>query len=178
MAGTLAFDESLRQRLELFQATEDHILELIVYLETHLTPSLLAQKKWLTNNKERIYVVSGGFEEYIRPVVTSLGLLPSHVYANRFTYRDNVVTGYDATRLTSQPGGKAAQVRALRLARPIIAIGDGYTDYEIKAAGDADQFWAFTEHTHRPEVVVGADRILSSFASLHQPATPSPVKHL
>jgi D-3-phosphoglycerate dehydrogenase len=62
----------------------------------------------------------------------------------------------------------------LNLPHPIIVVGDGYTDYEIRATGEADQFWAFTEHIERPEVVVGADRTLSSFAELtHVPVDPA-----
>jgi D-3-phosphoglycerate dehydrogenase len=171
MAGRLAFNESLRQRLELFQATKDNLIALTVYLETCITPSLLAQKDWLVQNKEHIYVVSGGFEEYIKPIIASLGLRADHVHANRFTYDNDVIIGYDQTKLTSQAGGKATQVHALDLPRPIIVIGDGYTDYEIRANGEADEFWAFTAHVRRPEVIAKADRTISSFRSLiHVPA--------
>src|SRR5690606_6764355 len=95
-----------------------------------------------------------------------LGLLPGNVYANRFTYDGVHITGHDSSRLTSQAGGKAAQVHALNLPRPIIAIGDGYTDFEIKAAGAADEFWAFAGHIRRPEVVANADRILDNLDRL------------
>jgi D-3-phosphoglycerate dehydrogenase len=167
MAGTLSFDESLHRRLRLFQATKADIVELTAYLQTCVTPSLLTCIDWFRRNKEHIYVLSGGFEEYILPIITSLGLLPEYTYANRFTYdAAGRITGYDATRQTGQVGGKVTQVRALKLTHPLIVIGDGYTDYEIKAGGVADQFWAFTEHVARPEVIAHADRVLDSFNNL------------
>jgi len=42
-------------------------------------------------------------------------------------------------------------------------IGDGYTDYQIKAAGLANKFFAFTENIHRENVVQAADHITPSF---------------
>lgn len=167
MAGTITFDESLRKRLQLFQATKNDVLKLTDYLQSCVTPSLLTYLDWLTQHKNHIYVISGGFEEYIKPIATAIGLLPSHVYANSFTYNAaGRITGYDATRLTSKARGKVAQVRALALPHPRIVIGDGYTDYEIKAAGEAEEFWAFTEHAHRPTATEHADRLLRSFADL------------
>jgi D-3-phosphoglycerate dehydrogenase len=167
MAGTMAFDESLRKRLQLFKATKADVLELTAYLQSCVTPSLLTYIDWMTEQRNQIYVISGGFEEYIKPIATSIGLLANHVYANRFTYdKSDNITGYDDSRLTSRAGGKVAQVRALALPHPIIVIGDGYTDYEIKAAGEAEQFWAFTEHIHRPAITVHADRLLHSFNDL------------
>lgn len=167
MDGRIGFEESLRRRLQLFQPTEEHIQKLVEYLLTCVTPSLQARKDWLVHNKDRIYVVSGGFEEYIRPVIASLGLLPDNVYANRFTYdATRAINGFDTSRHTSKVGGKAAQVRALEFDGHVVAIGDGYTDYEIKSAGEADQFWAYIEHVMRPTVTAKADRVLKSFAEV------------
>ncbi len=42
-------------------------------------------------------------------------------------------------------------------------IGDGYTDYEIKAAGLANKFYAFTENVERDQVTEKADHITPSF---------------
>jgi D-3-phosphoglycerate dehydrogenase len=41
-------------------------------------------------------------------------------------------------------------------------IGDGYTDYEIKASGLANKFYAFTENVSRPSVTAQADHIAPS----------------
>jgi len=41
-------------------------------------------------------------------------------------------------------------------------IGDGYTDYEIKHAGFANKFYAFTENVEREKVLAKADHITPS----------------
>jgi D-3-phosphoglycerate dehydrogenase / 2-oxoglutarate reductase len=163
MAGKIAFDESLHQRLQLFAADRSDLAQLAGYLRTRISPSANATRDWFARNAGRIYVVSGGFEEYIIPVVEQLGVAADHVFANRFLYSDNEITGFDPTRLTSRAGGKAEQVAALGLPRPIVLIGDGYTDYEVKAAGAVDEFWAFTETVDRPQVTAKADRTIASF---------------
>jgi D-3-phosphoglycerate dehydrogenase len=169
MSGTLPFDESLRQRIALLKADRTHIDRLIGELKDEITDSALECEEWFEENADSIYVVSGGFEEYIIPVVEELGIARSHVFANRFTYdEDGVINGVDASSLLSQPQGKVAQVAALELAKPIIMIGDGITDYEVRAKGQADEFWAFTQHIARPAVVERADRVLSTFEEVEE----------
>lgn len=163
MTGEITFDESLQSRLRLFAATNADITGLSNYLLAHISPSALRAHDWFAKNRDHLYIVSGGFEEYILPVAEKLGIRADHVYANRFEYLDNTVVGFDDKRRTSQQGGKAAQLAALKLSHPIIAIGDGYTDYEMKAKGLADEFWAFTESVERPQVIKKADRIVRSF---------------
>jgi len=169
MTGEIAFDESLRQRLKLFAASRSNLAKLARYLQTHISPSALAAHDWFARNAERIYIVSGGFEEFIRPVTTQLDIATDHVFANRFLYSGDTVTGFDTTRPTSRAGGKAAQIAALGLPGPIILIGDGYTDYEVKASGAADEFWAFTETIDRPQVTANADRTIATFIEVATP---------
>ena len=166
MTGEIKFDESLTARLQLFAPTNDDIQTLIIDLKQHVSPSAVEAHAWFIENRANIFVVSGGFEEFIVPVAEQLGISPTHVYANRFIFKDNEVVGFDKTRATSKPGGKAAQIAALDLPHPIIAIGDGFTDYEIKAAGLADKFWAFTETVNRLQVTKKADRVIRSFAEI------------
>jgi D-3-phosphoglycerate dehydrogenase len=167
MTGRLPFDASLSARLAMFQAHRDHITEFNDQLADQLSPSAVARSDWFENKREHIYVVSGGFEEFIQPTVARLGIMATHVYANRFVFdADGNIVGYDPARLTAHPGGKAAQVRELGLSRPIIAIGDGSTDLEIRLKGEADAFWAFTETVTRASVVTQADRVLASFMEL------------
>lgn len=170
MTGEIAFSESLAARLRLFAATTEDIQTLITYLTQRISPSALAAHAWFKANRAHIFVVSGGFEEYILPITAQVGILDAQVFANRFIFKDSEIIGFDSTRLTSKSGGKAAQISALNLPGPVIAIGDGFTDYEIKAAGLADEFWAFTETIERPQVTEKADRIVSNFADILQSA--------
>jgi D-3-phosphoglycerate dehydrogenase len=164
MSGGLPFDESLRRRLELFSANRGHVKQVVELLKDAITDSALELEDWFDENADNIYIVSGGFADYIVPVAEELGILPSHVYANKFIYDEaGNITGFDESLALSRPGGKAEQVAQLELAGPIIMIGDGMTDYEVRARGVADEFWAFTQHASRPAVVERADRVLESF---------------
>ncbi|HSX00253.1 MAG TPA: HAD-IB family phosphatase [Patescibacteria group bacterium] len=164
MAGELAFDESLRRRLQLFRADRRHVEQIAVDLPSMVSPSALGVRDWLHAHREHIYVISGGFAECILPVTEMLGLDGDKVFANHFAYdEEGVVCGYDRESLLSQPQGKVKQILSLKLTGPVIVIGDGYTDYEMKAFGVADQFWAFTETISRPSVIAKADDVLSDF---------------
>jgi D-3-phosphoglycerate dehydrogenase len=164
MGGGLAFDESLRRRLELFSANQTHVAQVVKILKDAITDSALELEDWFEENADNIYIVSGGFSDYIIPVAEELGISSSHVFANKFLYNEyGVITGFDSSLPTSRPNGKAEQVAELELAGPVIMIGDGITDYEVRARGMADEFWAFTQHTTRPSVVERADRVLNSF---------------
>ncbi len=167
MNGDLPFDVSLEARLELFDAHYFDVARFAERIVRHISPSALEHREWFAANAERIHIVSGGFEPFIRPVAARLGLLGDHVHGNQFIFdRDGKVVGYDASRATAQAGGKAAHVEALCLVGPVIAIGDGHTDREIRLSGAADEFWALTETVARPKVVAGADRVVASYAEV------------
>jgi len=54
------------------------------------------------------------------------------------------------------------QLKQLNLPGDVYVIGDGYTDYEIKHAGLANKFYAFTENVERERVLSKADHIAPS----------------
>jgi len=167
MEGKLAFDESLAQRVALLQVTRTDVVKLADELKLAITDSALEYANWFEDNADSIYVVSGGFEDYIVPVMEELGISKSHIFANRFIYDEHgTVIGFDQTAHLSRSKGKSLQVAELDIIGPIIMIGDGITDYEVRAAGEADEFWAFTQHIARPSVVERADRILTSFEEI------------
>ena len=115
-------------------------------------------------NAERIYIISGGFTDYIWPIVEPFGVKPNHVLANHFEYDPSGhIIGYDHTCLLSQDNGKVRQLTALDLARPVTVIGDGFTDYSIKKAGLAELFVVFTENVRRPTVIKLADQEACNF---------------
>lgn len=169
MNGLLAFDESLRRRLELMNISRSDVNRFAEELKEYVTDSVLECEEWISENADSIYVVSGGFEDYILPVVEELGISRSHVFANRFVYDENDrVVGFDASSYLSRPQGKASLIADLELPGPVIMIGDGMTDYEVRAKGAADEFWAFTQHVARPAVVERADRVLASFEEVEE----------
>jgi D-3-phosphoglycerate dehydrogenase len=49
----------------------------------------------------------------------------------------------------------------LHLQGEVIVIGDGYTDYEIREAGQASKFYLFVENVQRTHLFDKADRVVT-----------------
>ena len=164
MNGEMSFSEGLRQRISLLKANRSHIDDLVVFLKTKISDSFLRNTQFLTENSDQIFIVSSGFKEFIVPVATELGIRADHVYANEFVFdAEGNIVGIDEENVLSMDGGKIKLLSGLNLDGDIYAIGDGYTDYELKASGLASRFYAFTENIARPRVMAVADHVATSF---------------
>ncbi|GAA4415354.1 hypothetical protein GCM10023187_45820 [Nibrella viscosa] len=163
MAGEISVAESLRLRLKLLNAHRDHLPALIETLTGKVSDSFQRNRVFLTDHADQIYVISSGFKEFIVPIVTPLGIKEDHVFANTFEFDEagNII-GCDCTNPLSMDKGKVQLIRDLNLDGDVYVIGDGYTDYEIKEAGLANRFYAFTENVMRPTVIEKADHIAPS----------------
>ncbi|MCX7996428.1 MAG: phosphoglycerate dehydrogenase [Patescibacteria group bacterium] len=163
MEGKIDFRDSLAQRLYLFRPTRAHIEDLILYLKRQVTKSIKANKAFFRANAGHIYIISGGFREYIVPVVAAYGIAEDHVLANEFQFRDDTVIGFNDRNPLSRSRGKAIAVKKLKLNGEIIVLGDGMADAEIKKGKAASIFYAFTENVRREAVVSIADAEIPSF---------------
>jgi D-3-phosphoglycerate dehydrogenase len=163
MEGNLSLRQSLEERILLLKAHKTHLEPLVAQLKKLVTKSFIRNKAFLSENSEHIYILSNGFKEFIVPVVEEYGIKPDHVLANSFTFdaKGNII-GFDKNNVLSENQGKVKKVAALNLKGEVNVIGDGYTDYEIRAAGKADSFFAFTENVSRASVVAKADHIAPS----------------
>ncbi|MCU0341250.1 MAG: phosphoglycerate dehydrogenase [Spirosomaceae bacterium] len=163
MNGEMPFAEGLRHRIELLQANRAHIDDLVEFLRTKVSDSFARNRAFLNEFADNILIVSSGFKEFIVPIVTELGIKEENVYANTFVFDDegNVV-GVDESNVLSKDKGKVKLLQALQLEGDVYAIGDGYTDYELKAAGLANRFYAFTENVERERVMGVADHVVPS----------------
>lgn len=167
MEGILPFDQSLAKRLKLFRPHKKHIHSLIQFLKQNLTPSIEQNKQFIRNQAKNIYIISGGFKEYIYPVVRSFGISQNHILANEFLFdKQGWVSGFDKKNCLSQAGGKINAVKQLKLAGDIWIIGDGYTDFQIKQSGNAQKFYYFSENVMRETVASQADRIVDGFTKV------------
>ncbi len=158
MAGEIDFGQALSRRLDLLQLNRRHVEALAGSILNELTPSIRRNAAFFADHADRIVIMSGGFREIIAPVAEALGVAPDRVLANDFLYdADGRVTGVDSANPLSQDGGKPRALKALNLVGPIVMIGDGATDAQVKEAGAADRFYAFTEVVRRAPVVARAD---------------------
>ena len=164
MNGDISFEESLEKRMRLLNINQNDIELLIKKLSQSITPSFKKNKLFFAENYERILVISGGFKEFIVPIVDKFGIIESNVFANEFLYNlSGDIIGIDQKNVMSKNQGKVKQVELLKLNGEIHVIGDGYADYEIKLAGAATHFFAFKENIERKNVCELSDYILSRF---------------
>jgi len=164
MNGSINFSESLRRRLALLPARREHLPLLVERLKGKVSDSIRRNADFFRQFPGRVYIISSGFREFIEPVVADFGITADYVLANTFTYdEDGRITGFDPENVLSRDGGKIEQLRRLDLTGDVYALGDGYTDYQIREAGLANRFYAFTENVTRDAVVARADEIIPSF---------------
>lgn len=163
MNGEITFSEALAKRIELLKANRSHIEKLVDFLHTQVSESFQRNEKFLREYADHILIVSGGFKEFIVPIVTAMGIKEANVYANTFVFdaEDNII-GVDQGNMLAHANGKVKLLASLNLEGDIYAIGDGYTDYELRSSGLANRFYAFTENVEREKVTAKADHIVPS----------------
>ncbi|RAU82236.1 phosphoglycerate dehydrogenase [Pontibacter arcticus] len=160
MDGSSSFSEGLLKRIHLLQAHKKHLQELIGTLEDKVSDSIKRNKAFFEEYTDQILIVSSGFKEFIVPVVTPYGIKEENVYANTFVFdAQGYISGFDTDNELSQDKGKIKLLQKLALQGDVYVLGDGYTDYEIKEAGLANKFYAFTENIARDKVVEVAEHI-------------------
>lgn len=163
MDGKMPFNKSLKARIALLSAKKYHLNMLVNKLRKKVSPSFARNKEFFKKYQGRVLIVSGGFKEFIAPVVKSFFINEDCIYANTFIYdKKNIIIGSDEENPLAQEGGKVKLLKQLKLKGQVIAIGDGYTDYQMRESGMAEQFFAFTENIARERVLAKADYIAPS----------------
>ena len=167
MAGEIGFGEALRRRLALLPLHRRHVETLAARIAGHLAPSAQRNLAFFREHADRVVIVSGGFREIVAPVAALLGVAADRVLANDLAYDpDGRVIGVQADNPLSEAGGKPRVIDALSLPRPLVMVGDGWTDAEVRQAGSADRFYAFTEVVRRARVAEAADAEVASIDEL------------
>lgn len=164
MEGRMPYAKSLARRLSLLNAHERHLAPLVERLRGKISGSIERNREFFLRRSIPCYIISSGFREFIEPVVAEFGFDSPHVLANEFSYApDRSIIGCNESNPLSQDRGKVREVEKLRLRGDVFLLGDGYTDFEIREAGLATRFFAFTENVARPMVVNRADDVVASF---------------
>ncbi|POY39093.1 phosphoserine phosphatase [Solitalea longa] len=164
MDGRMSFTDSLRERVKLLGATEEHLHKLVKVLKKKVSSSFSRNKKFFEKHADEVFIVSGGFKEFITPVVSDYKILAENIYANTFEFdAKGTIVGYDTTNPLSQEGGKVKLLKQLKWEGNLYGIGDGYSDFQLKESGLIKKFFAYTENISRSSVVKNADHVLPSF---------------
>ena len=163
MSGQVDFGTALRRRLALLGLNRSHVETLTDRILDEASASIRRNLDFFERHAERVYILSGGFREVIAPLAVRLGIAADHVLANDLIYdAEGRVTGVDEANPLSRDNGKPEVIKALNLTGPVVMVGDGWTDAEVKLAGAADRFYAFTEVVSRPKVIEVADATAAS----------------
>ncbi|KYG82832.1 phosphoglycerate dehydrogenase [Roseivirga echinicomitans] len=164
MAGEMSLRESLIARIQLLNGNRAHLPELISRLSKLVSKSIERNRVFFDEHPEDTFIISNGFKEFIVPVVTKFGIKADHVFANDMIFdEEGNIIDLNRNNVLSINGGKVKQIEALKLKGQINMIGDGYTDYEVRQAGMANNFYAYTENVEREPVKKHADHIAPSF---------------
>jgi len=116
MEGRLSFSQSLEERVKLLQANREHLKQLITHLKKKVSTSFSRNTIFFKNHQDEVLIVSGGFKEFIIPVVTEYFIKKENIYANTFVFdEEGNITGYDRENPLSQEGGKVKLLKQLNL---------------------------------------------------------------
>ena len=165
MRGDLPIEAVYSERMRIVKPTLPEIQELgKIYIERVATHAAEAIADFRANDVE-VVMVSGGLREAILPLAKELGVGQENVYAvSVFFDQDGGYAGFDDASLLTRQSGKRTIVGQMDLKGPILAVGDGMTDCEIKSV--VQGFAAFTAFTRREAVIERADYVIESFDQL------------
>jgi len=164
MEGRLSFRQSLTQRVKVLQANRGHLKLLVARLKKKVSSSFSRNRVFFKTHADDVLIVSGGFKEFITPVVLPYHIKKENIYANSFLFDiEGNIVGYDDTNPLSEEGGKVKLLTQLKLEGNIYGIGDGYSDFQLKESGLIQKFYAFTENIARQSILEKADHVTPSF---------------
>src|SRR5690606_18618459 len=107
MEGKISFREALAGRVALLRANKEHLQKLIKHLKKKVAKSFDRNREFFKQNADTGWIVSGGFKEFIVPVVSPYGIREENIYANTFKFDENgYIIGFDDTNPLSNEGGK------------------------------------------------------------------------
>lgn len=153
------FYGGLMRRLDLLRPTEEDMQWLAGQYVEGLVPGARETIAALHRMGKEVRIVSGGFIQALEPMAKELGVEPQHVYANTMWFNTHTsepgqFCGFDPDNELAHTGGKPRLLKQLQLEGPIVNIGDGSTDAQIKTEGVSERFILFAGLTPARESVM------------------------
>ena len=165
MAGKLPIEAVYGERMRAVKPTAADI-ELLgqAYIE-RMAPQARETLAELRSSGVGVVMVSGGLREAILPLARELSVDEKSLHAvSIFFDADGNYAGFEEDSLLTRQDGKRMTVREMGLKGPILAVGDGMTDSEIRPV--VDGFAAFIGFMRREPVVKRADFVIETFDQL------------
>jgi phosphoserine phosphatase len=165
MDGGIPIEAVYGERMGVVKPSLSEIQELgAIYLD-RVAPGARETLAELRDHGVEIVMVSGGLREAILPLAEELGIPEENVHAvSVFFDKNGEYSGFDDSSLMTRQNGKRTAVERMGLKGPVLAVGDGMTDCEIKSV--VDSFAAFTGFTKRDPVIARADYVIENFGQL------------
>lgn len=168
MGGGVTFRKALQDRLNLIRPSQSQIKDFQANNPPSLSPRILDLVSLLHSKGIPVFLISGGFHEFIDPVADTLNITRDRVFANRLYFHlDGSYGSFDTNQLTSESGGKGRVIQSLKDKhgfRKLVMIGDGATDLE--ASPPADAFVGYGGNRERPKVKENASWFVTDFQEL------------
>jgi phosphoserine phosphatase len=159
MAGQVPLEEVYGRRLEIIGPTRAQVQALGRAYVVAAVPDAAETVAGLCSLGKEVRILSGGLQTPVVVLARALGLHADMVAAVGIEFADDgSYAGYDHRSPLTRSGGKAEQIRAWDLPRPLLLVGDGATDAEARPAVDA--FAAYMGVAFRPAVAEAADVVL------------------
>lgn len=140
MSGAISMEESLRLRLEI-AAPDRKIIE--NYARTNkerIDPIIINTLIVLQEKGHTVFVVSGGFEEWITPLLAGT-IHAENIHANQIKDSSRPMTFDNIIRKDKEEIIKGLIVTRNLSNTEITIIGDGATDFSVFEKGLAQFFW-------------------------------------
>lgn len=169
MRGEIPIESVYAERLNAVRPSSGEIAELGRAYVDRLEPGAAESLAKLTNAGIRVVLVTGGMRDAILPVAEVIGLPEAAVNAVSLYFTESgEYAGFDVQSPLTRNGGKVLAVRGLNLPGPVLGVGDGITDLELRTAEPpaVDAFAAYTGVVERPAVVRAADYVITGFNQL------------
>jgi len=174
MNGNVKFQDAMSQRLQLIAdhgMTKDS-LEKCVKTEgkPKWSPGVQEVVKMLHKQGTDVYLVSGGFQNMLKPLALELHIPQKNIYANEILFDENgQYSGFDRSAPTSASGGKPAVLKMMQKKhkyKTMIMFGDGATDMDARTNGPAAAFIGYGGVQVREKIKEGADWFITSFQEI------------
>jgi phosphoserine phosphatase len=168
MEGTILFEDTLRDRLDLIKPRLEDIENIQKNKPLHFTNNLKELIKKIHKRGINIYLVSGGFRQMINPIALELGIPINNIYANNLYFSENgEYNGFDSNELTSKDGGKSKVLQHLidkYNYNCVVMIGDGITDLQAKPPAKA--FIGYGGIVERDKIKLESDWFIKDFKEI------------
>ena len=171
MNGHVKFQDAMAERLQLMadHGMTKEKLEKCVKTEgvPKWSPGIKEFVQMLHKQGTDVYLVSGGFQNMIKPIALELHIPQKMIYANEILFdEEGNYAGFDRNAPTSASGGKPKVLKLMKRKKgykKMIMIGDGATDLDARLHGPANAFIGYGGVSVREKVKSNADWFITSF---------------